>query len=215
MLNKVQETLLVNVADTFTMRQYADLSAKTAVYPEVGSTSLTAVAYCALGLAGEAGEIALKVDNLSFIADKDKEAACLQIVAEAGDVLWYVPQLLRELGCGREFDEVTFAEYAQEVFDSSTDTLPDGSLAAVMHCALMLSGKAGNVANKVKKLFRDGDSQEKRLFIASEVTSCLRWLPQLLHHIADAPLGEVALANIIKLADRQNRGKLHGDGDNR
>lgn len=58
----------------------------TAVYPELGTGSPLALAYCALGLAGEAGELARAVED-----DTDT------IVSEMGDVSWYSARLGSEL----------------------------------------------------------------------------------------------------------------------
>jgi hypothetical protein len=203
--------LLINVAETLTLRQYEDFGAQTAVYPEVGTGSITAVAYCALGLAGEAGEIALKVDDLAFA---DTPELRMKIVAEVGDFLWYVPRLRVELS-NAHFDDTTFLDYEKEVLKASVYSTGRGSRDAVAHCALQLAGRAAHISNKVKKLLRDGDSPSKRVAILDEADNCLRYAPRLLHELAEAHIGEIALANIFKLADRQNRGTLRGDGDNR
>ena len=57
------------------------------------------LAYYALGLTGEAGELADKVkkiyrDRGGFVNDSDRDA----IVDEAGDVLWYLTRLCEEVG---------------------------------------------------------------------------------------------------------------------
>jgi len=66
---------------------------KTAIYPNKGSNYV----YPALGLAGEAGEVAEKIkklirDNNGKYSKKEKDA----IMIELGDVLWYVSQLCTE-----------------------------------------------------------------------------------------------------------------------
>lgn len=82
---------------TMTFDEYQDETKTTAIYPEVGTGSLVAVNYCSLGL-GEAGEVQGKVkkiwrDDNGVITDEKREA----ILAEAGDVLWYLSQLTAEL----------------------------------------------------------------------------------------------------------------------
>lgn len=73
---------------------YQHKTAKYAVYPQARR-----VEYVTLGLTSEAGEVAGKVkkvlrDNNGVLSDEHRE----QIMAELGDVLWYVSQLCNELG---------------------------------------------------------------------------------------------------------------------
>lgn len=74
---------------------YQRRSRRTAVYPEAGRN----LTYPALGLCGEAGEVAEKVkkairDDAGALTDARREA----LAAEIGDVLWYVAQLATEAG---------------------------------------------------------------------------------------------------------------------
>lgn len=68
---------------------YQGETRKTAVYPEEN-----AVEYLALGLNGEAGEVAEKIKK--SIRD-DKELG-EELQQEIGDCLWYMARLLDELG---------------------------------------------------------------------------------------------------------------------
>jgi NTP pyrophosphatase (non-canonical NTP hydrolase) len=72
---------------------------KTAVYPEQNTGSALALAYVALGLAGEAGEVAEKIKKIlrdSGGVVTDQHRAVIQ--KELGDVSWYWARLHRELG---------------------------------------------------------------------------------------------------------------------
>lgn len=87
----------------------------------------------------------------------------------------------------------------------------------VMYPALGMAGEAGEVCNKVKKVFRDDAgvvSEEKRNAIASEIGDVL-WYCAALCHDLGVQLGDIAAANITKLHSRKARGTLQGNGDNR
>lgn len=89
----------------------------------------------------------------------------------------------------------------------------------IMYPALGLANEAGEVAGKVKKWARDDKgvlplTDERRDAIASEMGDVLWYMAALAEDIG-ADLGEIAAANLEKLASRQERGTLGGDGDNR
>ena len=83
---------------------------------------------------------------------------------------------------------------------------------AIIYPALGLAAEAGEVANKVKKIMRDG--QFDRDGIADEIGDCLWYIAALCRDL-NVDLSAVADRNIKKLRDRQQRGKLKGSGDNR
>ncbi len=83
--------------------------------------------------------------------------------------------------------------------------------------ALGLAGEAGEVAEKVKKIFRDekGEvSETKRLEIKKELGDVLWYVSQLATEFG-LELDAIALHNLEKLSSRQERGTLNGNGDNR
>lgn len=77
-------------------REYQLRATETAVYP--GQGSVQGLAYTALGLVGEAGEVANKVKKVLRDHGSDVPPDVRQaLLDEAGDVLWYLTQLCTEL----------------------------------------------------------------------------------------------------------------------
>jgi NTP pyrophosphatase (non-canonical NTP hydrolase) len=79
--------------------EYQEQSRRTATYPHAGED----MTYPALGLCGEAGEVAEKVkktlrDDGGVLSDERREA----LSRELGDVLWYLSQLATEAGLDLE-----------------------------------------------------------------------------------------------------------------
>jgi len=86
-----------------------------------------------------------------------------------------------------------------------------------MHLVLGLVGEAGEIAEKIKKLVRDKNSdlaQLDRDDMAAELGDVL-WYTAVLAAFLDLPLNDIAQRNVDKLADRQRRSVLGGSGDNR
>jgi NTP pyrophosphatase (non-canonical NTP hydrolase) len=80
--------------------------------------------------------------------------------------------------------------------------------------ALGLVGEAGEVANKAKKLIRDGVTMVKLNDIASELGDVL-WYIAAMADACGTDLESIAKSNLYKLAERQRKGTLQGSGDNR
>ena len=88
---------------------------------------------------------------------------------------------------------------------------------AIIYPTLGLAGEAGEVANKVKKIIRDGsDSKDEKLVseIKAEIGDCL-WYIAVLASDFDIKLSDIASANLEKLEKRKEKGTIHGSGDNR
>lgn len=92
---------------------------------------------------------------------------------------------------------------------------PEG--AKVIYPALGLAGEAGEVANKVKKIIRDDNSEitdERRAAIRKELGDVMWYVAALCIDLG-FNMGDVCRENTERLASRQERGTLGGDGDNR
>jgi len=87
----------------------------------------------------------------------------------------------------------------------------------ILYPALGLAGEAGEVANKVKKLVRDGTSslpKEWKEQIGSEIGDVL-WYCAVLADDLGISLGKIASQNEIKLQNRKKKGTISGSGDTR
>jgi NTP pyrophosphatase (non-canonical NTP hydrolase) len=74
--------------------EYQEKAGSTALYPNRGNH----IAYPALGLAGEAGEVAEKVKKI-LRGDRELDDEYRAVLRkEIGDVLWYVAAMCHEIG---------------------------------------------------------------------------------------------------------------------
>lgn len=89
--------------------------------------------------------------------------------------------------------------------------------AQIMYCMLGLIGEIGEVAEKLKKKLRGGGELTefiKDVDIAKEFGDVIWYWSQAIDLLGwDA--SDVLQLNIDKLKDRQKRGVVHGEGDNR
>ena len=118
-----------------------------------------------------------------------------------------------------------FDEYQKKAVKTDLDA---GSLGEVMKThnfntvrfldkALGVAGEAGEFADKIKKILRDKKgafTDEDRDAIIKELGDVL-WYVALVSLYLDTPLSRVAQGNLDKLASRQKRNKLTGEGDER
>ena len=102
------------------LSEYQSLSRRTATYPRAGED----MTYPALGLCGEAGEVAEKVkktlrDDGGVLTDERREA----LSRELGDVLWYLSQLATEA----DLDLETIAEENLDRYQSTSPSSRDSA----------------------------------------------------------------------------------------
>ena len=104
--------------------------------------------------------------------------------------------------------DITMNYYQQQ----ASETAIYKSEHAVIYPALGLAAEAGEVANKVKKILRDGKFD--RTAISDEVGDCLWYIAALCRDL-NVDMTTVATRNLEKLHDRKKRGVLSGNGDKR
>ncbi len=88
---------------------------------------------------------------------------------------------------------------------------------SIVYPTMGMVNEAGEVAGKVKKIFRDrgGEiSEADRQALKKELGDVLWYLAQICTEL-DLSLQEVAEANLVKLFSRLERGQIRGDGDER
>jgi NTP pyrophosphatase (non-canonical NTP hydrolase) len=99
-----------------------------------------------------------------------------------------------------------YSQFVEDkVFTKGRDRLVENTLG--------LTGEAGEVAEKIKKLFRDSSkfSDEE---VLKELGDVLFYVTAL-SNIFGGNLRKTMEMNMAKLNDREQRGKLKGSGDNR
>lgn len=112
----------------------------------------------------------------------------------------------------------TFSEYQQKA--TSTATYPDVGKNMV-YPALGMVGEAGEVAEKVKKFWRNLGVMNPNLLNAEQKVQVMKEMGDVLWYLAalaqelSVDLGQVAALNIEKLFDRRDRGVIKSEGDNR
>jgi NTP pyrophosphatase (non-canonical NTP hydrolase) len=88
---------------------------------------------------------------------------------------------------------------------------------AIIYPTLGLTGEAGEVANKVKKIIRDGSNKNDNSMVSeikSEIGDCL-WYIAVLASDFNIKLSDIASTNLEKLANRKKNNTIHGSGDAR
>lgn len=110
-------------------------------------------------------------------------------------------------------NDLTFDTYADEVLKYGC--YPDTR--RIEYPALGLNGEAGEVAEQVKKMVRDDGgklSPERREKLLKEAGDVLWYVAALAADLGSS-LGEVAQMNREKLAARNAKGQIHGEGSER
>ena len=114
----------------------------------------------------------------------------------------------------KDYSDETFNNYQQAT--SQTAKYPPDQ--ALEYLSLGIASEAGEVAGKMKKWIRDGDSKMTReewvQAMSSEIGDVLWYAARLADELG-LSLSQIAEDNMDKLLDRKARGVIGGSGDNR
>lgn len=111
-----------------------------------------------------------------------------------------------------------FARYQQQAAETAIyPGAGEQRIEGIAYVTLGLTGEAGEIANKVKKIIRDqaGVIEPSKMIAVAEELGDVLWYVARLATELGADLGEIAALNAAKLESRALRGKLQGSGDQR
>lgn len=120
-------------------------------------------------------------------------------------------------GTTRELPTEVLLLNEYQVLAHQTAVYDNGSIPPIVYCTLKLTGEAGEVSDKLGKIFRDCGgiiSEADRSSLARELGDVL-WYIQEAAGVLGFSLSEIAKMNLTKLYDRKSRGVLGGSGDTR
>lgn len=110
---------------------------------------------------------------------------------------------------------MTLDEYQKEALVTAVFTKDE--FKDLAHWVFGITGEAGEIAEKFKKIVRDKDGivdDADKEEIAKELGDVMWYLAVLSEHLG-IKFDEVGVRNIAKLRSRQKRNKIQGSGDNR
>jgi NTP pyrophosphatase (non-canonical NTP hydrolase) len=117
------------------------------------------------------------------------------------------------LGEGKPDGLLTLNAYQKQANDTATYPARDDALLGLIYLTAKLHAEAGECAQKVLKCWRDKNAIDPAV-VAAELGDIL-WYAATVASALDYTLGDVAWANLEKLADRKRRNVIAGGGDNR
>ena len=145
--------------------------------------------------------------RLTIKREKDGETRTVTLSDEA------MLDLLRQ--GNKAYGLMILDEFQTEAMSTRTgETLGDR---LIIYPTLGLTGEAGEVAEKVKKVIRDDNGEwthEKKVATMLEVFDVLWYCMALLQDLGFR-FSMAATMGLAKLASRKERNKLHGNGDER
>ncbi len=172
------------------LQSYSTKAMRTAIYPNIGNN----LSYPPKAVMDEWGEIAEK------LLGKTPPFSHNDLAHELGDAYWEINALVVEMGYN--FSTLILEAADMNVISESVQGL-------VIDGYLMIS----KVMGRLKKYERDGDAAQ--MVLARDFTVQLLAILGAIVYEAGFELQEILQMNLDKLADRQERNVLGGDGDAR
>lgn len=105
-------------------------------------------------------------------------------------------------------EKMVMNDYQKQAFTTATEECKN-----IFYMTMGMTGEAGEIANKVKKVMRDGKQLDLE-DIKHELGDVL-WYVASFATVLGIDLEEVAQENLDKLKSRKERGVIGGSGDNR
>jgi NTP pyrophosphatase (non-canonical NTP hydrolase) len=188
-----------------TLKEYRVFTCSTNIVPPHNR-----VTYDTAGLVNEIAEFLDVVDGIekeSF--DRTK------LVAELGDIMWYLTQLMYQYGIeiekvfGEDLEDIVVKSIVDEKFKVDKTELRRNIRAHTLEMIRSI----GKAYGYIKKYLR-GDTGFKSDQFLNEMCAVIAWYKILLA-LCGTNIQEVLTNNVEKLSSRHERGVLKGDGDQR
>lgn len=199
-----------------TFSEYQEMAYRTAKYLEP-----VKITYPLLGLVGEAGEVCelikkwLRRDNGTELLDTEK------LAKELGDVLWYLAALCTDLGIELAPNdgidrtticawETTRTQYRSKQLEQ-LNYIPRNALGLDRRVAVLV-----DIVNDFTDAgFSMTDAPIEQIEYVHEGVDDVLYAIVVLSKFCKQSLAEIAQLNLDKLHDRERRGVIQGDGDER
>ena len=110
-------------------------------------------------------------------------------------------------------NNMTFNEYSVVVDETAKYPFSLG----ILYATLGLTGEAGEVSEKIKKIYRDKNGEindEDKIGLMKELGDVLWYVAAICREL-EVKMDDVALLNMAKLRTRVKTNTIHGNGDNR
>lgn len=181
---------------------YMRKTRETAVYPKNYERD-----YVIHGLTDELGELLETVkenspggkETVSYPVTGQKHTE--DICKEMGDCTWYLARLCDHFGFSFDRLNITITSDERRTYSRGEELVQESLL------------QAARINGYQKKSVRDNADKQKAIKQAAQ--GVFSNLQKAAHHLGLYNLDVVLERNLNKLFDRKDRGKLHGDGDDR